>query len=168
MKKILILVFILSCFCNGLLHSQADSIQPPFKRFPSFPPVKLLRTDSTTYFTKEDLPKKSAVLLMLFNPQCDHCQHETEDIVANIDKFKGIQIVMTTTMHFDSLTAFVKRYGLEKYDNIISGQDKNFMLPVFYEIHNLPFLAFYNRKKKLIRVFEGSMPIPQILSVFAQ
>ncbi len=62
--------------------------------------------DSTSYFTKEDLPKKSAVMLMLFNPQCDHCQHETEEIIKNIDRFKNIQIVMTTSMPFDAMKEF--------------------------------------------------------------
>ena len=33
-------------------------------------------------------------------------------------------------------------------------------------IRNLPFLAFYNRKKELISVFEGSLPMEKALLEF--
>ena len=49
---------------------------------------------------------------MMFNPQCEHCQHETEELIKNIDKFKNIQIVMATSMPFDSMLVFRERYQL--------------------------------------------------------
>jgi thioredoxin-related protein len=119
--------------------------------------------DSASYFTKDDLPKKSAVMLMLFNPQCDHCQHETEEIIKHIDQFKGIQIVMTTSMLFDSMMTFREKYKLADFKNIVVAQDTHFFLPSYFMIRNLPFLAFYNKKKELISVFEGSMPIEKAL-----
>lgn len=164
MKKILCLC---GCFFILLIASaQKDSIEPPYKRFPGFPPVKLLNTDSTSWFTKNDLPKKSAVMLMIFNPGCEHCRHETEEILKRIGEFKKIQIIMTTFMPFDSMMAFRKKYQLDQYENVIVGQDTHYFLPTFYNIGSLPFLAFYNRKKELIRVFEGTLPVDEILSTF--
>ena len=160
MKYILI---IFSFILVSDTYSQSDTIQPLYKRFPTFPPVKLLLPDSVSYFTKNDLKKKSAVMLMVFSPTCEHCQHETEEIIKNIDQFKGIQIIMATMMPFDSMMSFRKRYQLSHFDNIIMGQDMQFFLPSFYMMHNLPFLAFYNRKKELISVFEGSMPVEKAL-----
>ena len=69
-----------------LANAQSDSTKAPYLRFPSFPPVKLLLPDSVSYFSKNDLPKKSPVMLMLFNPQCEHCQHETEAITKNEER----------------------------------------------------------------------------------
>jgi thioredoxin-related protein len=152
-----ILVFVQIGFAQG------DSTKAPYLRFPNFPPVKLLMPDSASYFTKDDLPKKSAVMLMLFNPQCDHCQHETEEIIKHIDQFKGIQIVMTTSMLFDSMMTFREKYKLADFKNIVVAQDTHFFLPSYFMIRNLPFLAFYNKKKELISVFEGSMPIEKAL-----
>ena len=166
MKKIILslvsVLFVLIAF------SQNDSIQPPYKRFPNFPPVKLLLPDSSSYFTKQDLNKKSPVMLMVFIPHCELCQHETEELIRNIDKFveKDIQVVMATSMLFDSMMAFRERYQLVKYKNIIVAQDPNFFLPSYYSLHNLPFLAFYNKKKELISVFEGSLPMTAILEIF--
>ncbi|MBI5858516.1 MAG: redoxin domain-containing protein [Sphingobacteriales bacterium] len=142
--------------------AQVDSIQPPYKKFPFFPPVKLFTADSTG-FTKEQLPKKKPVMLMVFSPMCEHCQHETEDLVKSIDKFKNITIVMATMMPFDSMMNFRAKYGLAKYKNIIMGQDIQFFLPPYYDIHTLPFLAFYDKRGKLISVFEGKMPINKVL-----
>ncbi len=143
--------------------AQGDSTRAPYLRFPNFPPVKLLMPDSASYFTKNDLSKKSAVMLMLFNPQCDHCQHETEEIIKNIDQFKNIQIIMATSMPFISMKEFMEKNKLSDYKNITVVQDTHYFLPSYYMIRNLPFLAFYNKKKELISVFEGSMPITKAI-----
>ncbi|MFZ1264206.1 MAG: thioredoxin fold domain-containing protein [Chitinophagaceae bacterium] len=164
MKKILFL------FCSFLVihagYSQTDSNQPPYKKFTSFPPVKLLLPDSSTYFTKNDLQKKSPVMLMLFNPQCEHCRQATEDLLKNIDKFKDIQIIMSTSMLFDSMMTFREKYQLAQFENIVVAQDPNFFLPTYFMINSLPFLAFYDKKKELIEVFEGSLPVKKILAKF--
>jgi hypothetical protein len=160
-KKYLLLFILVIAGIAG--HSQNDSIQPPYKRFPTYPPVKLLLPDSTTYFTKDDLTKRSAVMLMIFNPTCEHCQHETEEIIKHMDEFKNFQIVMATMMPFDSMMSFRRKYKLTQYDNIVLGQDTHFFLPSFYMISYMPFLAFYNKKKELISVFEGTMPIEKAL-----
>lgn len=144
-------------------QAQVDSIQPPYKKFPNFPPVKLLLVDSTTSTIKEELPNKKAVMLMLFSPDCDHCQHETEEIVKNIDRFEKITIVMATMRPYAEMMAFREKYGLAQYKNIIMGQDTQFFLLPFYNVKNLPFLAFYDKKGELISVFAGSMPIEKVL-----
>ena len=138
--------------------SQTDTIPAPYKKFPFFPPVNLILPGNTT-FTKADLPKKKPVMMMIFSPMCEHCKQETEEMIKNIDKFKNSMIVMATMMPYDSMMSFRDKFKLADYDNIIVGQDAQFFLPVYYMITNLPFLAFYDKRGKLISVFEGSMPI---------
>ncbi len=163
MKKHFLLFILVIIAVAGF--SQPGPSQPPYKRFPNFPPVKLLLPDNT-YFTKDALKKKSVVMLMIFNPQCDHCQHETEDLIKHINEFRNIQIIMATVMPFDSMMYFRKKYKLAQYSNIVVGQDIHFFLPSFYMISNLPYLAFYNKKKELISVFEGSMPMSRVVEIF--
>jgi thioredoxin-related protein len=152
-------------FLPAMTAAQQPPGEAPYRRFPVYPPVKLLLPDSSTYYSKADLPKKSPVLLVLFNPQCSHCQQETEEIIRHIDLFKDVQIVMATSMPFDSMLAFRDKYRLPDYKNIVVGQDTHYFLPTFYNIRNLPFLAFYNRKKELIDVFEGTMPPEKIIGI---
>ena len=164
MKKNLVLLLLV--FISLVSVAQVDSIQPPYKKFPTYPPVKLLLPDSSSFYTKADLPKKLPVIVMLFNPQCEHCQHETSEITKSIDKFKDLHIVMATFAPFDSMMKVREQHKLASFSNIIVGQDTHYFLPSFYNIHNLPFHAFYNKKKELISAFEGSLPLERLLSVY--
>ncbi len=146
--------------------SQTDTMPPPYKRFPEYPPVKLLLPDSSSLFTKDDIPKKTPVWMFMFNPQCSHCQHETEELVKNIDEFKKIQVVMVTSMPFDSMMAFREKYNLGNYKNIVVGQDTHYFLFSYFQNRNLPFHAFYDKKKMLIKIFEGSVAIHAIPEIF--
>lgn len=165
MKKIFLLASFISI--AFLSFCQQDSTQvPPFKRFPTVPPFKLLETDSSTYFTKYDLPKNKPVLIIVFNPDCEHCQHETEQIIQNIDHLKNIQIVMATMMPFDMMKSFYEKYDLKRFENITVGKDMQYMLPSFFQMHFMPYLAMYNKKGNLLTTFEGSMKIDDLISTF--
>lgn len=155
--------FVIAILLSIALYSQTDSIQPPYKKFPTFPPVKLLLVDSTTSAIKNDLPKKKPILLMIFSPDCDHCQHETEELVKVMDKLEKVTIVMVTMRPYADMMAFREKYGLAQYKNIIMGQDTDFFLLPFFNVSNLPFLAFYDKKGELISVFAGSMPMEKLL-----
>lgn len=161
-----ILLLIVSSFCYPVL-AQADTEDAPYKKFKDFPPVELILPDSSI-FTKADLPKKKPVMLMLFNPVCEHCKHETEEIIKNIDKFEDIQIIMATSMPYDSMMVFRERFQLANYKNIIVAKDQHFFLFNYFLIHSLPFLAFYDKKHEFISVFEGTLPIPAILNTFKE
>ena len=162
MKKLSLLALLLAFFCTG--HAQNDSLpEALYKRFPTPPPFKLLMTDNSSYFAKDDLARKKAVMIMLFSPDCEHCQQTTEEIIQHIDAFEKVQIVMSTTLPFENMVEFYKKYGLKRFDNIVVGKDISYLLPTFYNIRNLPFLAFYNKKKELISVFEGAMSIEKII-----
>ena len=148
-------------FCVVLapaVYSQPDTLQPPFKKFPDFPPVKLMLPGKIT-FTKNGLPKKKPVMLIIFSPMCEHCRQETEELIQHIDLFRKSTIVMATMMPYDSMMSFREKYKLGEFENIIVGQDMQYFLPSFYRITNMPFLAFYDKKGKLISSFEGSLPI---------
>jgi len=166
MKIFTIVIALLSC-C--FLKAQTDSIpQPPYKRFPTAPPFRLLMTDSATYYTKADLPKKTPLLLIVFSPDCDHCKKETEDLLQNIDQFKKTQIVMATWLPFPDMKKFYDDFELSRYENIKVGRDISFIIPPFYNIRNLPFLALYDKKGNLITVAEGSLPMSRIIEYFKE
>jgi thioredoxin-related protein len=165
MKKVLSIVFVLMIAGNVL--AQKDSVPaPPFRRFPSVPPLNLLKIDSVSVLNKSNLKKNTPVLIMLFNPTCDHCQHETEQIIKNIDAFKKVQIILATTAPFGLMKEFYANYKLAKFKNISVGQDFQYTLPSFYMIHSLPYLAMYDKQGKLLTTFEGTMKIEDLIQVF--
>lgn len=148
------------------LTAQRDTSGVLNARSAGFPPISLLLPDGKTYYTQQDLPAGKAILMMLFNPSCSHCQHETEEITKNISKFSAIHIIMCTPMPLDSMLAFREKYKLANYSNIVVTQDSRVQMPTYYMISNLPFLAFYNRKRQLIGTHEGSITIEKLLARF--
>src|SRR5690348_3282393 len=132
MKKLVFTLFMASLTLG--VFAQVDSTSmPPYKRFPTLPPFKILMVDSTSWYAKDNLPKKKAVMMMIFNPECEHCKHETEDLIKNITKFKNIEIVMATPRDFSEMKEFYGHYDLKRFKNIHVGRDMNFTLPVFYD-----------------------------------
>jgi peroxiredoxin len=164
LKKIL-LVFSLAISLAA--YSQADSVTPAYLKFPSIPPFELLQIDSSSLFTKSDLKKNQPLLLMYFSPDCEHCKHQTEDLLKEIRSFKKIQIVMATYQPFESMKSFYEKYDLAKY-NIHVGRDSKFVLPPFFRMANLPYLALYDKKGQLITTMEGNQKVNKILKAFGK
>ena len=165
MKKLFFLFCVLFSF---VAYGQVDSTTPPFKKYPTLPPIHLLLGDSTTKYTKDQVPKNKPVLVMLFSPECSHCQYTAEEMVKRKEELKHIHIVMATTLPLYKMNEFMKTYGLNSMDNVVAGRDHYYMLPSFYAIHNLPYMAFYNKKGNLIKGFEGSMPLERVLQTFKE
>lgn len=159
-------LFIIFLFLGVTSNAQTQITEPPYKRFPTLPPIQLLLGDSTTKYTKEALPKKKPVLLMLFSPDCSHCQQTAEELPKFRKELKDVQIVMATMYSLTQMNEFAQKYKLNELSNVIVGKDMYYLLPPFYGVRNLPFLAFYNKKGNLISVFEGSMPLEKVANIF--
>lgn len=163
MKTRLFFFLLLFSSISALAQQQVEAA---YKRFPTIPPLKLLMTDSTTVFTNKDLKKNKPLFLIIFSPDCDHCKKETEELIAKIDSFKNIQIVMATFMTVDKIKPFYDHYKLNRFKNITVGYDMQHVLPTYYRIAYTPFLAFYDKDGKLIDGFQGNLPLTKVLEKF--
>ena len=161
-----VLLLLISCLAITSLKAQDESAEAPYKRFPTVPPFNLLSIDSSTHITKDDLHRHTKTLIMYFSPDCDHCQHQTKEMLAKMDKFKGIQIIMATYQPFEEMVTFYKEYGLANYSNIKIGRDTKFFFVPYYHINNLPYLALYDVKGNLIKTFEGTTPVDKLVNNF--
>ncbi len=103
-------------------------------------------------------------MFMVFSPDCGHCQHETEAILANIKDFKNTQIVMVTYLPFEEMMIFYKNYHLSKYPQITVARDTKFFFPVFYKVQNLPAIFIYDKKGDFKKGFEGSVKIDSLVA----
>jgi len=118
-------------------------------RFPIVPSFKLINiADSTfkTYFTKDSLKKKTATIIILFSPDCEHCQHETKEITAHIDLFKKAQIVMASPLNELFIKAFYDEYKIANFPNITMGRDPSYFLGTFYKVRSFPAIFLYDKK----------------------
>ena len=140
--------------------------QAPFIKNPTIPPFHLLGLDSATYVTKDDIKKNRRTIIMFFSPDCEHCKHETEAILGDFKDFKDINIVMATYQPFGEMKEFNQKYKMYEHSNVHIGRDEKFVLPPFYKIRNLPYLALYDKKGNLITTFEGTQTVETILNAF--
>ena len=168
MKKIFPALVIL-LISNSFVFAQqttADESKAPYLRFPTIPPFNLLKVDSATYLTKDDIKKHHLTIMMFFSPECDHCKHQTRDILGAIDKFKDVEIVMATYQPFGEMREFYNNFHIADYPNIKVGRDEKFVLPPFYKMKSLPFFALYDKKGNLITTFEGNQKVDTLLNAF--
>ena len=138
--------------------------EAPFMKFPTIPPFKLLALDSSTYLTPADLKKGRKTIVMFFSPDCEHCKHQTEAILADWQAFKDLNIVMATYQPFEEMKEFNTHYKMGEHSNVKIGRDEKFVLPPFYKIHSLPYMALYDKKGNLITTFEGTQKIDVLLN----
>jgi thioredoxin-related protein len=163
-NRLLILVMVL--LVKGALAQKAAVDTPPYKRFPTVPPINILQVDSTP-LTKENL-KHQATLIMYFSPDCDHCKHQWADMRKRMDQLKKYQIVMITHQPFEQMKDFYRDQKIADYPNVKMGQDGKFMLPPFYRIQSLPYQALYDKSWKLITTFEGNVAVDKLLKAFGK
>src|SRR6476661_3973454 len=104
--------FIALLFVMLQASAQPDTARAPYLRFPGVAPFQILLGDSATMYNKSKLPSKKPVLLMVFSPDCSHCQHETEELVAKRKQLQNVQIVMITLHPLWMMNDFVKKYNL--------------------------------------------------------
>lgn len=167
MKNTLLFFVLLFFLVPGFAQSDSARL-PPYQLYPGLPPVQILLSDSSTMYTKAQIPNNKPVLFMIFSPDCSHCQHETEELIAHIDELKNVQIVMITYHPLYMMNEFITNYGLSKYSNIVVGKDIYYITNGFFDIHNIPYLAMYNKKGKLIEGYEGSLPIPKVIEILKE
>ena len=157
MKQLLFSCLVL--LLAGPAFSQDDSTQAIYQQYPEIPQFTINQAADSTNFTRDDLRKHKPVVFMIFSPECEHCQHETEKIIDNIAQFrdKDIQLVMVTYLPYDEMVAFYKKYKIADYPEIKMGRDGKFFFPVFFKVRNLPSFYVYDKKGKFVKRFEGSV-----------
>jgi thioredoxin-related protein len=140
--------------------------EAPYLKNPGIPPFRILQVDSVRYYTRDDVKKNKKVLLIFFSPECEHCKHQMRDILEDFSKFKDIQIVMATFQPFDEMKTFYNYFRIMDHSNILMGRDEKYLLPPFYRMQSLPFLALYDKKGQFITRFEGNQKVDTILNAF--
>ena len=130
------------CFSTTLLFSSKVISQP-------MPPFKMILSDNKV-FNAVDLPKGKPVVLIYFDPDCDHCQKLMKGFFKKINSFKKAEIVMVTFKSIMELAAFEKKYNTHNYTNIKVGTEGNsFYLRNYYQLIKMPFTALYDKNKNL-------------------
>jgi len=161
-KKVIALFLALCLFsCHP---NDRPAIKTGFEGKP-LPAFSLLLIDSSTSFNTHDIPKGEPIVLLFFSPQCPFCRAEISDIIKNISTMSRVRFYLFTNWPFRTFKSFYSHYQLNKYPNIVAGQDeKNYFLNHFKTI-GVPFTVVYTKDKILQKAFVGRMNADQIKEV---
>ena len=163
MKKLTLLsaFFLISYACFSQTSTKKDNA-PTYISNPAIPDFKVYMAPDSTLFTNENFRKNKSTLIMVFSPECGHCQHVTNLLIDDINHFKNTQILMTTWLPYNEMISFYNNYKIANYPQITMGWDKaDFFLP-YYHVQSFPMLIAYDKKGKLIRAFDGNVKMETI------
>jgi peroxiredoxin len=127
---------------------------------PGLPPLEIQLNDGSKVSVQK-LPGK--VALILFFPDCDHCQREAAQIQKNIAGFKDYTLYFISSASFEDINHFASTYQLADYKNVVFArtESKN-VLDVFGPIET-PTIYLYDKNGDLIESFSGEVAIEVVL-----
>lgn len=132
-----------------------------FKR--KIPPFHIQLSDGDSLLST-DLKKNTQVMIVYFDPTCEHCQAFTRDILKKIHAFDHVEIVYITYTPLSEVQKFVKDFGLNKYANFKVGTEgDSFVVQKFYYVSRFPFIALYDKQGMLL-TFYRMPPTAEVLS----
>lgn len=112
--------------------------------------------DSTT-FSDKDLEVGSAVIIKYFDPNCDHCQRETEELVQNISLLNGTPILMVTAADRSPVEDFVQNYSLADQSSITILFDGDYEFGQIFGDYSTPCTFVYDQDHRLIEFIRGEI-----------
>jgi hypothetical protein len=128
------------------------------------PPFNILLTNST-YFKASGVTKNVPLVLIYFDPTCEHCKAFTTSLIQHIKDLRKTQIIMISYTPFSQVKQFETDFHLNRYSNIKVGTEGyTFVVQRYYHIDKFPFVALFNAKGSLIASYYNSPQVDEIIS----
>ena len=147
---------IFSCFAFILFFPSRMNSQtiPPFK----------MTLSNNKIFKAVDLPKGKPLVLIYFDPDCDHCQKLMADLFKKINSFKKVEMVLITFKSVTEVAAFEKKYTTSKYANMKVGTEGTlFYLKNYYKLVKMPFTVLYDSKGNYSYSYRDETPVDDLI-----
>lgn len=151
---------------SGTGITKADTLAA-YQKNPTIPPFSIQMPDSS-WFSKVNLQAKKPTLILYFSPDCGHCQLETEEVISKMKELNNLQIVMVTSRPFEDMANFAGHYKISRFPSIKIGTDPSRMVTQFYAVKFTPFSALYDKKGKLVKVYEKGIDMPELIDLIKQ
>ena len=157
----LIVLFILmyTGYCMIKLSRQQKN---KTERITHIPPFELKNIQGEL-FTNAELKEGVPVMFFYFNSECDFCQAEIKDIVTNIKKFEGIQLVFVSFEPIQKIITFQATHKLDIYDNVVFLSDYRNTFSETFDVKTLPSSLVYNENGILVSRNNGAVKVNYLL-----
>ncbi len=156
-------IFFVGIIISGWLLESCSSADSKSIYMGELESLNLLTLDSTRFQLTESQLKES-LLLVVFNPTCDHCQAEAREIKSKIEKLKDVTILMIASVQLKEIYNFSVDYEMSDLENVKFVYTSPLYGYQFFGGIQLPHLRLYDREFKLIKSFSGATSVEDIIS----
>jgi hypothetical protein len=104
------------------------------------------------------------VLIVRFNPDCEHCKYEIAEIANSSIPSSGIKILLISDDERDRVVKFLDTYNLLGDQNIIPLLDTAGSFRNVFGADFIPSIYIYDRDLNLIKSLQGEYKVETILS----
>lgn len=147
-------------------YAQNNAGNPAYEKYKDLPAFNILMPDSSTIFNTGMIKEGRYSILMFFSPDCDHCHAATDSLLRHMDVLKSVQICMFSPATLSAISEFYNKKELKKYKNILAGKDYDMFFVKFFHISSLPAVVVYDKKKKFLNMYQGTIHMDNFLSNF--
>ena len=152
MKKNLFIFFILIAAIHSFAQTDSTAQYWKEKVLPAF---SLLDKDSVP-FTQAILKEDKNIIIMLFNPECDHCQKQLELLLSIPEVSRSAEVVLSSIEPNWKNNIFYQKNHLENYSFVHLGKDYKYLFGKYFRPMTIPVLAFYSKKKGFVLINQGN------------
>ena len=152
-KQSFLFFLLLGVFCQIL---QAQSPIPTFS----------FQTLEGEEFTQNQLPADQSVLIMRFDPYCEHCDQQAEWIAAAAASFQDIHLVFVSFLdEIDAIKDFQQRhFGEVELDHLYFLRDPDYQFEEYFGYTDESLVLYlYQPGKKSLKYFGKEQPAEVLL-----
>lgn len=159
-RSILLLVCVLAVTaCNKPQETKTNE-QPSTTIAANDLPAMTITSLDGNQFSARNLKGKN--IIIMFQPDCDHCQREAKQIGENINAFKDYQLYFVSSATREELQKFASEYILDKFSNVHFGSTSvNDVINTYGQIET-PSIYIYD-DRKLVQKFNGEVEISEVI-----
>jgi peroxiredoxin len=132
----------------------------PVQSANDLPTMPITFLDGTTVQAKS---LTGSLILILFQPDCDHCQREAQEFQKNLAAFNNYTLYFVSSVGIPETEAFAKQYGLSGHANVKFGVTAVENVLNNFGAISAPSMYIYDGGGKLVKKFNGETDIQQIL-----
>lgn len=160
MPKMTVVLFILSLFSCATKPAFEQPLAVPAVQINELPSLRLTLSDRRK-LTARELEGKT--VLVLFQPDCDHCQREAEQIGKFADAFRDYKVYFISSVPVAEIVTFGEKYGLAGRRNFFFAETPvDDVLNSFGPIET-PSVYIYSEQRKLVESFNGEVAVEVIV-----
>jgi len=126
-------------------------------------PAMMITTTKAQPIFAKNLSGKT--ILVLFQPDCDHCQREAKQMRDKLQSFKAYQLYFVSTAMPADLEKFSIDYQFSGEPNVHFATTTLDQILGSFGAIEAPSLFVYSAEGKLIKHFNGEVDISEILKV---